>query len=132
MQTFQIKQTVFHGALRPLDAPVVETPAEMVPEPPIAARYWAIAQSLADLRDPQNSPSVCMWGFLLASAQTQRLNEISIYVGRGTTREEIRFLYMNDCALSIWRQMEKPVRIKGRSHRPPRAAVLSFGMPFAE
>ena len=73
-----------------------------------------------------------MWPYLLASAQTQRLNEISIYVEHGTTPDKIRFLYFNDVALAIWGEMNKGVKVMGRLRRPPRGAVLSFGMPFSE
>jgi len=39
---------------------------------------------------------------------------------------------MNADALSVWREMGIGVTIIGESHRPPRSAMLSFGMPFSE
>ena len=135
MPDFESKNIVYQGTLRASAAFVPGTEAELFPsdpEPGKATRYWTLAQSSADLRDPENSPSVSMWHFLLASEQTRRLNEISIYVEHGTCSEEIRFLYLNDFALTIWKQMEKPIRITGRLERPPRAAVLSFGKPYAK
>ncbi|GAA3747842.1 hypothetical protein [Terriglobus aquaticus] len=133
MFTFESKQVVFEGLLRPfsgrlVDVNVAVDTAEQADAP---TRYWTLSQDAADLRDPENSPGVSMWAFLLASAQTQRLNEISIYAQRGASSKEMRLLYMNDFALTIWKQMQKGVKITGRLQRPPRTAVLSFGMPFA-
>lgn len=132
MFSVEIKTVVFDGPLRPFAARLVDvvsvSPAEQ--QYP-STRYWMLSQSVAELRDPENSPGVSMWAFLLASAQTQRLNEISIYVQRGHSSEQMRLLYMNDRALTIWRQMQKSVKVRGRLKRPPPTAVLSFGMPFA-
>lgn len=141
MSTHETKSVVFNGVLRPRDsaATVPATPAADAtpdrlelcrPEKPM--RYNVLSQSSDDLRDPSNSPSVSMWPYLLASAQTQRLNEISIYTEKGTTADKMRFLYLNDVALSLWAEMKKDTQILGRLHRPPRGAVLSFGMPFAD
>lgn len=94
--------------------------------------YSILLQSREDIDDPSKSPAIMMWPYLLASAQTQRLNESSIYVEHGATAEKIRFLYFNDFALSIWQEMRKGGPVLGRLHRPPRSAVLSFGMPFAD
>jgi len=73
-----------------------------------------------------------MWPYLLNSAQTQRLNQISVYADRGTSREQTRLLYMNASALNLWREMGMSVTVIGESHRPPHSALLSFGMPFSE
>lgn len=129
-----IRLNVFRGKLPSAASHVVrQAPALEICSPsdkPL--RYSVLTQSRADLADPRNSPSVSMWDYLLASAQTRRLNEISIYIQHGTTPEKIRFLYFNDFALTIWAEMKKPVRVMGRLHRPPRGAVLAFGVPFSE
>lgn len=135
MFTFESKLVVFQGQLQcspeRIDVPSgqMDSPDERHEKP---TRYWTLAQSSVDLKTPENSPSVSMWAYLLATDQTKRLNEISVYVEHGKSAEAIRFLYLNDFALSLWRQMEKPIKVVGRLHRPPRAAILSFGMPFSE
>lgn len=132
MPSFESKNIVFRGTLKASPEAVSKADAESSSKGQQPTRYWTLAQSCDDLRDPENSPSVSMWDFLLASAQTRRLNEISIYVEHGTTSQDLRFLYLNDFALTIWKQMEKPIRITGRLERPPRTALLSFGMPYAK
>lgn len=97
-----------------------------------SANYTILAQSRNEVMVPENSPSVSMWSYLLTSAQTQRLNRISVYTDRGTSREQSRLLYMNASALSVWREMGMPGTVIGESHRPPHSAMLSFGMPFSE
>jgi hypothetical protein len=72
-----------------------------------------------------------MWPYLLSSDQTRRLNSISVYTDRGTSSTQTRLLYMNAGALRVWREMGMPVNIVGETNRPPRTAMLSFGMPFA-
>lgn len=96
------------------------------------ANYTIVVQSRNEVMVPENSPSISMWPYLLISAQTQRLNKISVYTGRGVSREQSRLLYMNASALSVWREMGTPATIIGEAHRPPRSAMLSFGMPFSE
>lgn len=135
MSTHTSKQTVFKGKLVPATTGVIVSKPpmlELCPPSDKPLRYSVLAQSHIDLADPENSPSISMWGYLLASAQTQRLNEISVYAEHGTTAEKIRFLYFNDFGLTIWAEMARPVEVMGRLHRPPRGAVLSFGMPFSE
>jgi len=115
-----------------VQAASAEAEMELCRKPERPMLYSVVAQSRADLRDPENSPSVSMWPYLLVSAQTQRLNEISIYTQKGTTAEALRYLYMNDLALTIWAEMKKDAKVVGRLHRPPQGAVLAFGMPFGE
>ena len=67
-----------------------------------------------------------------APRETRRLNKISVYAERGTSRERSRLLYMNSSALSLWREMGMAGTIVGESYRPPASAMLSFGMPFFE
>jgi len=97
-----------------------------------SANYTILAQSRDELSVPENSPSVSMWPYLLSSAQTRRLNEISIYSARGSSGEQTRLLYMNAGALRMWSEMRMPATIIGESHRPPQGASLCFGMPFSE
>ena len=97
-----------------------------------SANYTIVAQNRDEMLVPDNSPSVSMWPHLLNSAQTKRLNTISVYSERGTSREQSRLLYMNASALQVWREMGMAVTVVGESHRPPRSAMLSFGMPFSE
>ena len=107
-----------------LPAPLQPAPASM--------HYTVMTQSRDDLRDLQNSPSLSMWPYLLQSAQTQKLNTISIYAETGSTPAHTRTLYMNAGALTIWREMGKSPNVIGEANRPPRTATLSFGMPFSE
>ena len=97
-----------------------------------SAHYTILAQSRNEMMFPDNSPSVSMWPYLQSSSQTRRLNSISVYAARGTSRDQMRVLYMNAGALRLWREMGMPVNIIGETNRPPRTAMLSFGMPFAE
>jgi hypothetical protein len=97
-----------------------------------SANYTVVAQNRDEMMVPKNSPSVSMWPYLLNSAQPRRLNHISVYTRRGKSRDQSRLLYMNADALSVWREMGMRVTIIGESHRPPRSAMLSFGMPFSE
>ena len=97
-----------------------------------SVNYTILAQSRDEMMAPENSPSISMWPYLLGSSQTRRLNKISVYAERGTSRERSRLLYMNSSALSLWREMGMAVTIVGESYRPPASAMLSFGMPFFE
>lgn len=137
MTTYEIKDIIFNGPLQPARQRTVvpeemTTGLELCRHASKPTRYSILAQSRQDLDNPENSPAISMWPYLLASAQTQRLNEISIYVEHGTTQEKLRFLYLNDFALRIWGEMDKSIQVMGRLHRPPRGAVLSFGMPFSD
>lgn len=136
MFTHEVKQLVFRGTLQPRPESVKTTQAgagiELCRHSGKPTYYSILSQSRHDLGDPDNSPSISMWPYLLASAQTQRLNEISIYVEPGLTSDKMRFLYLNDFALAIWGEMNKNVQVLGRLYRPPRGATLAFGMPFSE
>lgn len=94
--------------------------------------YTILGQSRNEVMFPDSSPSISMWPYLLSSAQTRRLNSISVYSDRGTSSDRTRLLYMNAGALRLWREMGMPVTIIGEANRPPRTAMLSFGMPFSE
>lgn len=97
-----------------------------------AMNYTMIAQSADEVRDLQNAPSVSMGPYLIASEQTRLLTTLSIYSLRGSSREQVRLLYMNATALRIWRAMGKQSRLVGALHRPPNTASLTFGVPFSE
>jgi len=94
--------------------------------------YEVVAQSVEEVQDIQNAPPVSMGSYLIDSGQTQLLTTISIYAQRGEVREQVRLLYMNDVALHIWKEMGKQPNLIGAQHRPPKTALLSFGVPFSE
>ncbi len=94
--------------------------------------YAVVEQSAEEIREPESSPPVCMQGYLAATGQERLLTVISIYSERGETREALRILYMNKEALRVWRAMGKTPRVVGERHRPPKSALLSFGVPFSE
>lgn len=94
--------------------------------------YTVIAQSLEEVKDVQNAPSVSMGPYLISSEQTRLLTTLSIYSLRGSSREQVRLLYVNATALRIWNDMGKNPTLVGTRHRPPRDALLSFGVPFSE
>lgn len=100
--------------------------------PPEAMNYTVIAQSADEVQEIQNAPSVSMGPYLIASGQTRLLTTLSIYSLRGNSREQVRLLYMNATALSIWRNMSKQPNTVGTQHRPPHEALLTFGVPFSE
>jgi hypothetical protein len=97
-----------------------------------ALNYQVIAQSAEDLQDIENAPAVSMGPHLSKSGQTRLLTKISIYSLRGDSREQVRLLYMNAAALRIWEEMGKAPKIVGAQVRPPRSALLNFGVPFSE
>jgi hypothetical protein len=97
-----------------------------------SANYTVVSQSRDEVGMVANSPSVSMWPYLLQTEQTKLLNSISVYAEKGTTREQMRLLYMNAAALAMWREMGHACTVIGQSHRPPRSATLCFGMPFSE
>lgn len=94
--------------------------------------YSVIAQTADEVQDIQNAPSVSMWPYLISIEKTNLLTTLSVYSQRGNSREQIRLLYMNETALGVWRAMGKQSRLVGAEHRPPRTAVLAFGVPFSE
>ena len=94
--------------------------------------YEVVAQSVEEVQDIQNAPAVSMGPYLIDSKQTQLLTTISIYAQRGEVREQVRLLYMNAVALHIWKAMGKQPNLIGAQHRPPKTALLTFGVPFSE
>ena len=94
--------------------------------------YSILSQSRADLEVSGSSPSVSMWPHLLAKAETQLVNTLSVYTERGDSERNLRVLYLNDVALQIWQEMGQPCNVIGHVSRPPKTAVLAFGKPFSE
>jgi hypothetical protein len=93
--------------------------------------YQIVAQSAQEVQNVENAPSISMGPYLHNSGQAWLLGTISIYSLRGESREQIRLLYMNGEAIRIWEEMGKEPRIIGAQVRPPRTALLTFGVPFS-
>jgi hypothetical protein len=98
----------------------------------VAGGYETIAQAVDDVQDIENSPAISMGPYLISSGQMSLLTTISVYSERGTSAEQVRLLYMNPTALSVWRAMGKPTNAIGSQKRPPRTALLAYGVPFSE
>jgi hypothetical protein len=94
--------------------------------------YQIIAQSAEEVQNIENAPAVSMGPYLITSGQMGLLTTISIYSLRGESREQVRVLYMNAAALQIWQEMGRSPKIIGAQVRPPRTALLTFGVPFSE
>ena len=94
--------------------------------------YEIVAQNAGEVRDVQNAPAISMGQYLIESGQTQLLTSISVYSQRGEHPEQVRLLYMNAAALLIWKAMGKRPKLIGAQHRPPKTALLAFGVPFSD
>lgn len=94
--------------------------------------YNVVSQTAAEVGQEGNAPATSMWPYLVETDQGRLLNQISIYSAKGTTRDQLRLLYMNTTALRVWRAMGKEATVVGEVNRPPMTALLSFGMPFGE
>ena len=94
--------------------------------------YEIVAQNAEEVRDVQNAPAISMGQYLIESGQTQLLTSISVYSQRGEHPEQVRLLYMNEVALRIWKAMGKQPNLIGAQNRPPKIALLAFGVPFSE
>lgn len=94
--------------------------------------YETVAQSVEEVQDIYNAPAISIGPYLIDSEQERLLTTISVYAQRGKVREQVRLLYMNAVALSIWKAMGKHPNVIGAQHRPPRTALLAFGFPFSE
>jgi hypothetical protein len=94
--------------------------------------YRVIAQSADAVRDIENAPAISMSRFITATEQTKLLTTLSIYSERGTSRDEVRLLYMNEAAFSMWKAMGKAATVIAYRHRPPSTAHLAFGVPFSD
>jgi hypothetical protein len=94
--------------------------------------YHVIVQDADEVRDLGNAPAISMGQYLTDTEQTRLLTTLSIYSERGTTREQLRLLYMNEGALSLWVAMGKSPTVIAMRHRPPKTALLTLGVPFSE
>jgi hypothetical protein len=97
-----------------------------------ALNYQIVAQSTEEVQDIQNAPAISMGPYLIESEQVKLLTTISIYTQQGESRDQVRLLYMNSAALLIWKAMGKQPKLIGFLHRPPKTALLAFGVPFSE
>lgn len=98
----------------------------------LAMNYKIVAQNADEVRDVHNAPPCSIGPYLIASGQTQLLGTISIYSERGADRDQVRLLYMNAAAVRIWRAMGRTPTMLGSQHRPPRTALLMYGVPFSD
>lgn len=94
--------------------------------------YKLVVQSAAEVSDLESSPAISMAEYLTRTRQLDLRNTISIYGERGDSRDSLRLLYMNDVALRVWGQMAKKFTVTSSTRRPPRTAVLIFGVPFSD
>ena len=99
---------------------------------PRALNYEIVAQSADEVQDIRNAPALSMGAYLEETGQARLLTSISIYSQLGDGREQIRLLFMNSVAFLIWEAMGKHPRLIGAQHRPPKTALLTFGVPFTE
>lgn len=100
--------------------------------PPKAMNYEVVAQNADEVQDLENAPPFSMGSYLVESGQTHLLTTISIYSERGASRDQVRLLYMNASALLTWKNMGRNPTVIGAQHRPPRTAVLMYGIPFSD
>lgn len=98
---------------------------------PKAMNYEVVAQNADEVRDVKNAPPFSMGPYLIESGRTQLLTTISIYSERGASRDQVRLLYMNASALLVWKAMGRNPTLIGAQHRPPRTALLMYGVPFS-
>ncbi len=92
-----------------------------------------IAQSAAEVGEIQNSPSVSMGPYLIASEQTRLLTTLSIYSLRGDTpRNSKDALHERNGAAHMEGHGQAAYPSSGRSIAHRMTALLSFGVPFSE
>ena len=99
---------------------------------PRPLNYEIVAQSADEVQDIRNAPALSMGPYLEESGQARLLTSISIYSQPGDSREQVRLLFMNSVAFLIWQAMGKYPKLIGAQHRPPKNALLTFGVPFSE
>lgn len=100
--------------------------------PPKATNYEVIAQNAEEVQDLENAPPFSMGPYLVNSGQLHLTSTMSIYSERGASRDRVRLLYMNASALLVWKAMGRNPRLIGTQDRPPRTALLMYGVPFSE
>jgi hypothetical protein len=94
--------------------------------------YEIVAQNSDEAQDVRNAPPFSIGPYLIESGQTELLTTISIYSERGANRDQVRLLYMNAAAVRIWKAMGRNPTMIGAQHRPPRTALLMYGVPFSD
>lgn len=94
--------------------------------------YQVVVQSADEVQNIENAPAVSMGPYLVKTGKVRMLTTISIYSLRGESREQVRLLYMNAAALQVWQEMGRSPKIIGAQVRPPRTALLAFGVPFSK
>ena len=99
---------------------------------PRALNYEIVAQSADEVQDIRNAPALSMGTYLEESGQARLLTSISIYSQPGDSREQVRLLFMNSVAFLLWQAMGKRPKLIGAQHRPPKTALLVFGVPYGE
>lgn len=99
---------------------------------PRPLNYEIVAQSADEVQDIRNAPALSMGAYLEESGQARLLTTISIYSQLGDSREQIRLLFMNTAAFLVWEAMDKHPKLIGAQHRPPKTALLVFGVPYSE
>lgn len=97
-----------------------------------ALHYEVVAQTAEEVGDLRNAPAFSIGPYLVESGQTRLLTTISIYGERGGSREQVRLLYMNEAAMRVWKAMGRKPTMVGAQHRPPRTALLMYGVPFSD
>ena len=100
--------------------------------PPKAMNYEVVSQDADEVQDLENAPPFSMGAYLVSSGQMHLMTVISIYSERGASRDQVRLLYMNADALVVWRAMGRNPTVIGAQHRPPRTALLMYGIPFSD
>lgn len=100
--------------------------------PPKTMNYEVVAQNADEVQDLENAPPFSMGPYLIKSGQMQLMTTISIYSERGASCDQVRLLYMNASALQVWRAMGRTPTLIGAQHRPPRTALLMYGVPFSD
>ena len=101
-------------------------------QPPAAMNYEVVAQNADEVQDLENAPPFSIGRYLVSSGQMHLMTVISIYSERGASRDQVRLLYMNASALLVWRAMGRTPTVIGAQHRPPRTALLMYGVPFSD
>lgn len=94
--------------------------------------YTVVSQSADDVQQSDSAPALSMARYLVRREQMGLVPQLSIYAERGTSREQLRLLYMNGLALSVWKDMGMKPHEVGTMHRPSRTSVLVFGMPYSD
>lgn len=99
---------------------------------PKPMNYEIVAQNADEVQDLENAPPFSMGPYLVKTGQMELMTRISIYSERGASRDQVRLLYMNASALFVWRAMGRIPTLAGAQYRPPRRALLMYGVPFSE